>query len=338
MVKRPTTDRWYVVSLHKEGLSEAQIVKQTKFERHFVSRWIARFQKYGTVDDKRRSGRKRKLSPAQEAKVEAMVAGKRYHSSRTVAQKVQQAGIGNVSYTTVQRTLHRRGLRAYKRPLTSRLKPDHKKRRLVFATEHKDDEWHGVLFTDEHKVSLFKRVSKQHDQVWAHCRSEVPPREVEAYGMSVNVWAGVWYGGKTPIITYNGTLGATEYQGILSRGLLPNMQQLTDDLGDGWKMMHDMATCHQAATTREWLEGKGVALLEGWPTKGDDFNPIENMWAILDERVSKRNPRTLEGLKKIVKEIWDGISQDIIDAAIDSVRDRIRKVRKAKGGSIKGIK
>ena len=49
------------------------------------------------------------------------------------------------------------------------------------------------------------------------------PREVEDYGMSVNVWAGVWHEDKTAIITYDGTHNATEYQVILPLNLLPNI-------------------------------------------------------------------------------------------------------------------
>ena len=51
------------------------------------------------------------------------------------------------------------------------------------------------------------------------------------------------------------------------------------------------------------MEQHVVAVVEGWPTKGDDINPIENLWAILDERLEnkkfkierneKRNPSSL---------------------------------------------
>ena len=41
-------------------------------------------------------------------------------------------------------------------------------------------------------------------------------------------------------------------------------------------------------STEGWLEQHGVAVVEEWPTKGDDINPSENLWAILDERLEDK--------------------------------------------------
>ena len=44
---------------------------------------------------------------------------------------------------------------------------------------------------------------------------------------------------------------------------------------------------HRALVGTAW-----VAVVEGWPTKGDDINPIENLWAILDERLEGKKIKT----------------------------------------------
>ena len=49
---------------------------------------------------------------------------------------------------------------------------------------------------------------------------------------------------------------------------------------------------------RALLEQHGVAVVEGWPTKGDDINPIENLWALLDERLEDKKFKTEKGMKK----------------------------------------
>ena len=46
------------------------------------------------------------------------------------------------------------------------------------------------------------------------------------------------------------------------------------------------------------MEQHGVDVVDGWPTKGDDINPIENLWAILDERLESKKFTTEEGMKK----------------------------------------
>ena len=60
----------------------------------------------------------------------------------------------------------------------------------------------------------------------------------------------------------------------------------------------DKATCHTAKSTKAWLERHEVAVVEEWPTKGDDINPIETLWAILDERLESKKFTTEAGKKK----------------------------------------
>ena len=46
------------------------------------------------------------------------------------------------------------------------------------------------------------------------------------------------------------------------------------------------------------MERHEVAVVEEWPTKGDDINPIENLSAILDERLESKKFTTEEGIEK----------------------------------------
>ena len=52
---------------------------------------------------------------------------------------------------------------------------------------------------------------------------------------------------------------------------------------DEWELQQDKATCHMARSTTEWLKENDVRVVDGWPTKGNDINSIENVWAILEE-------------------------------------------------------
>ena len=69
------------------------------------------------------------------------------------------------------------------------------------------------------------------------------------------------------------------------------MGGLNDENG-GWDTATRQAFCHAAKSTTGWLEQHGVEVVEGWPTKGDDINPIENLWAILDERLEDKMFKT----------------------------------------------
>ena len=337
MVQRSEADRWEVVTWHKEGLKPAEIVHKTGFTFDFVNRWIKRFEQAGTIQEERRSGRKRKHSEAADRAVETTMAGKQRRSTRVVARLLKKQKKADISYRTVSRIAHSRGLRPYRMQTGSRLTDTHRKKRLAFAKEIKNKDWSSTFFTDEHTFKQFKPANQMHDIVWAKNESQVPDREVERWGSSLNVWAGISSRGKTDIHFYNGTLKAEDYQNILEESLLPAAQEQFEDKGDEWELQQDKATCHVARSTTEWLEENGVTVFNSWPTKGDDINPVENLWAILDERLQARKFKTPAGMKKAIREEWNNIDQSTIDNLIESVPGRLRRVIKAKGGSIKRI-
>ena len=58
-----------------------------------------------------------------------------------------------------------------------------------------------------------------HDQVWAKSVSEVPGKEVERWGVTVDMWAGIYEGG----------LDRKGYQHILEQALVPRAKALSKD-------------------------------------------------------------------------------------------------------------
>ena len=143
---------------------------------------------------------------------------------------------------------------------------------------------------------------------------------------------------KTELALYEGTLDAHTYQDILQKKLLPAAQEWFQDEKEAWELQQDNASCHTAKSTERWLEQHGVDVVEGWPTKGDDINPIENLWAILDERLESKKFKTENGMKKAIRQVWDEVDLSLLHNLINSLPDRLRRIRKAKGGPIKAVK
>src|SRR6185436_8582202 len=101
--------------------------------------------------------------------------------------------------------------------------------------------------------------------------------EMERWGLTMDAWGGFSSQGKTQLFFYEGTLDAPAYQDILENSLLPAAQGWFEDENSGWELQQDKATCHTAKSTAGWLEQHEVKVVEGWPTKGADINPIENL-------------------------------------------------------------
>jgi hypothetical protein len=85
-----------------------------------------------------------------------------------------------------------------------------------------------------------------------------------------------------------------------------------------------------------FLEQEGIAV-ECWPTKGDDINPMENLWAILDERLESKKFKTKSSMERAVRAVWKDVDDQLITNLISFVSDRLRRIVKAKGGSIKAV-
>jgi hypothetical protein len=208
---------------------------------------------------------------------------------------------------------------------------------LKFARTSIKKNWSNVVFSDEHRFKQFKGGNPRHNFVWAKSVGEVPGKEMERWGLTVDAWGGFSAQGKTDLAFYEDTLDAQGYQDILENSLLPAAKEWFGDEKEGWELQQDKATCHTAKSTKAWLERHEVAVVAGWPTKGDDINPIENLWAILDERLESKKFTTEGGMKKAIRKLWDEVDLSLLHNLIDSIPDRLRRIRKAEGGSIKAV-
>ena len=86
------------------------------------------------LDPDARSGRPQVLSEAEKDHLVATAKRDWGTWHMTLAEIQQEAGLGHVSYSTVFRTLHSRGIKAYVEECKFILNEDNKKRRMVSAS------------------------------------------------------------------------------------------------------------------------------------------------------------------------------------------------------------
>ena len=55
------------------------------------------------------------------------------------------------------------------------------------------------------------------------------------------------------------------------------------------------------------------------PPTGDDITPIENLWAILDDRLESKKFSTEKGMKKAIRQVWNEVDLSTLHNLIHSI-------------------
>ena len=122
-----------------------------------VSRLWSRYEAIGSLKDRRRTGRPRKTSAAEDCYIVMTSRRNRFMSARKVATRLRAATRTRVSAQTIRRRLYRGRLRARRPyvgvPLTRR----HRQDRMNWAKNHPrwtQRQWNNILFTDESRFTV----------------------------------------------------------------------------------------------------------------------------------------------------------------------------------------
>ncbi|KJZ77301.1 hypothetical protein HIM_03025 [Hirsutella minnesotensis 3608] len=251
---------------------------------------------------------------------------------------------GRVSRNTIRRAVQpewkRKWLSIQRIPISKETTEE----RLQFARfwEEREEELTEVIFSDESTVQ--NRGNNARGWVFRkpHERFQRNVVNVTYHGkpeISIMVWAGIWKGGRTPLVIMRRDPSANRrgytarsYRNALREGLLP--------VYDGTRgFQQDNARIHNFAGTPQWLQAQAIEYID-WPSHSPDLNPIEHAWRALKQRVIelcphlhdlKRNAASIGELEEKLKVAWDALSQDLFDRLVESMPRGLAAVRRARG-------
>jgi transposase len=305
----------------------ATIARELKKNEKTVNNVIEKYQETGTVHDRSKSGRKRKLSNKQVKR-----AIRKAKKGKTAPQIAREFEI-EVDPSTIRRRLREAGL-FYGRVLkVEKLTKRHKELRVQYSKEMKDYKWKRVFFSDEKTFQLGATPTR----AWQE-QSDRVVKEYVKHAPKLHVWGAIGYYGRTELHCFQENLNSEVYQRILKQNLKENKLIYSNDapktLPGNWRFLQDNAPSHRAKKSMEVVQELVGDRFIRHPAKSPDLNPIENIWAILDRKVKAAEITNIETLKRFLRKQWKTLSWRQIRNCVNSMPRRLELCRESGGNRL----
>ena len=116
---------------------------------------------------------------------------------------------------------------------------------------------------------------------------------------------------------------------ILEHEMPPSAQNLFGDRY--WALQQDNDPKYTARRVQQFIRQRGIHLLPHRPSQSPDFNPIENLWSILDSNLKDRRSQSKVELFQVLQEGWNRLDVDLLRRLVESMPRRIQAVIDANG-------
>jgi len=344
----------------RQAGSLAAASKRLGLSLRTVKRWVERYKATGGVHDAPKPGRKPLLTRAAAQHARMLLTSKGNGGAKSVAQQLYVSRHVNkvVDRKTVVRAYSKLAqemgikFRVKTREPSKELTASTIQKRLAFCRANKSRSWKSVLFTDRKKFAFYYPGEKVQAVQYLE-----EGQKHEAYRVNhaqvVNVYAGISRYGVTRLHVVSGSSGhkasyqtkkgtaaknitAMEYKDVLKSTLLPEGRRIFTAQGiSSWVLQQDNDPSHKDAIqlVDQWNAGhaSSVSVLQPWPPNSPDLNPIENLWAWMDNKVNAMGCKTFQEYKAAVHSVAKSVPPRMSFNLITSMPRRIAECMRLGG-------
>jgi transposase len=239
------------------------------------------------------------------------------------------------SYRSIHRFLNQGGFKMVKLLRKPLVHQRNQLKRVAFAGEHinKPPEfWETIIWSDETSVEAIPQGRSIYFKVHGTTKREdlTTQARVQGGGFKVMFWGCFSKLGLGPLVALEGNQNGQTYKELLQEVLVPELRAA----GREMTFMQDNASCHKSKLVSDFLAQNNVKVLP-WPPQSPDLNPIENLWAIIKQKRSKKFgfPTSRDQMIEQIFEIWNDIDTELCEKLSDSVVRRLEACLKANGKS-----
>lgn len=321
------------LQVHLEnGMTQQQVAKKLGLTQCMVSRALAKYAKYGSLQRLPVTGRCLAISCAMGRTIRAQLVANSKTSLREMSTILFNKHGVRVQAATIMRWLNRIGIVARTPIYKPLLTPRHIAMRFEAAIHWltlSEEKLEMIVWSDESKFNLRYNDGRKKDWCFPNAtlesRSIVPT--VKFGGGSVMVWGCFTPFGVGRLVFIEGTMNAGGYVDILSRNLLPFVREMGLSK---FIFQQDNDPKHTSRAARHFFDENNIELLP-WPAQSPDMNPIENLWGYMKPRVAAKRPETIEELKAAIQACWNELTPEICKKYALSFRKRTLALYNAKG-------
>ena len=198
-----------------------------------------------------------------------------------------------------------------------------------------------VIFTDECRIILFSKVNPKINVIRLSDKDKVNIHSFEVnkkraflrlkFEIGLMVAGGICKVGLSNLVFCSGTMNNFSYKQFLLF-LNQDMEQLKKKYKLSKNLLQqDKASCHKS---RESLEAIEVLFGENkiwWPANSPDLSPIESVWAILKQELTKGSNKNLDKLRNNVLDIWAKFPNELCSKILENLMKNYKYVKKNMG-------